>query len=396
MCERELDDGSSCSISLTSSSLSSNAELGDVGSNPEASEPRVVSLLNYLKPPQASTLARKRKITVNPPKGMKRYKGVTTNDPKSVCPSDRVKAYPTEPFSVSNKKLFCSSCQEELPLKKRSIDVHVKSMKHINSTKRLKQKGERELHIARALEDYQSRVHPKGEMLPESTRVFRVKVVTAMLQAGIPIQKADALQGLLEESGYSLTDSSHLRELIPFISEQETCRLKKEISGKHISIIFDGTTHVCEALVVIIRYIDDWTIKQQVCRLMLLAKALTGEELLARQIITVISTELSVQSGLIIAAMRDRASVNSIAMHAIGVIYMYNNMMDIGCFANTLDHVGEKMHTPILNEFMTNLIYLFSRSPKAKLIWRSQTGISIVSYSTTRWWSKFELIKQVQ
>ena len=125
-----MDDSSSSepscrSLSLTSSaelSLSSNAELGDVESNSEESEPQVVSLLNYvLKPPQASTLARKRKIAANSPKGMKRSKGVTTNDPKSVCPSDKVKAYPDEPFSISNKKLFCSSCREELPLKK----VHV-------------------------------------------------------------------------------------------------------------------------------------------------------------------------------------------------------------------------------------------------------------------------------
>ena len=91
--------------------------------------------------------------------------------------------------------------------------------------------------------------------------------------------------------------------------------------------------------------------------------------------------------------MRDRASVNSVAMRTIGVIY--NNMMDIGCFSHTLDNVGEKMHTPILNEFMTSLISLFSRIPKATLIWGSQTGISMVSYSTTRWWSKFELIEQV-
>ena len=76
MCDRELDNfASSSSLSLTSGaelSLSSNAELGDVESNPEASELRVVCMLNYLKSPQASTLARKRKIAANPPKGMKR------------------------------------------------------------------------------------------------------------------------------------------------------------------------------------------------------------------------------------------------------------------------------------------------------------------------------------
>lgn len=71
--------------------------------------------------------------------------------------------------------------------------------------------------------------------------------------------------------------------MIPFILEQETHRLKEEARGKHHSIIFDGTTHVCEALVVAIHYMDKWLIKQQVCRLMLLAKVLTGEEL-ARQL----------------------------------------------------------------------------------------------------------------
>ena len=113
----------------------------------------------------------------------------------------------------------------------------------------------------------------------------------------------------------------------------------------------------------------------------------TGREELARQLITAISTELSVQPGLVVAGMRDRASVNTVAMRTI-----YNNMMDIGCFSHTLDHVGEKMCTPTLDEFMTSL---FSRSPKAKLIWRGQTGVSMVSYSSTRWWSKFEVIKQV-
>ena len=117
-------------------------------------------------------------------------------------------------FCVSNKKQFSMCCREELPLKKSSIDVHIKSTKHINNNKKWKLKKERELDIAKALEDYQSRVHPKGETLPESTRVFRVKVVTAVLRASIPLQRADAPREVLEENGYSLTDSSHLRELM--------------------------------------------------------------------------------------------------------------------------------------------------------------------------------------
>ena len=44
--------------------------------------------------------------------------------------------------------------------------------------------------------------------------------------------------------------------------------------------------HVCEAFVIVIRYIRDWVIKQRGCRLMLLAKSMTGEELLQMEIDT--------------------------------------------------------------------------------------------------------------
>ena len=145
---------SSSTLSTLESTLSSSAELADVESDftqPGASEQQVFNMLDLPKTTSSINTCQKRKIATNPPRGMKRSKGVTTNDPKSVCPSDRLKAYPNEPFKVSNKKLFCSSCREELPLKKSSIDIHIKSSKHIKNTKRWKQKEEHELDIAEAL-----------------------------------------------------------------------------------------------------------------------------------------------------------------------------------------------------------------------------------------------------
>ena len=58
---------------------------------------------------------------------------------------------------------------------------------------------------------------------------------------------------------------------------------------------------------------DDWELKQCVGRLKLLAKSMTGEEV-AQQIIVVLSTELGIPPQSIVAAMRDRASVNDVAM----------------------------------------------------------------------------------
>ena len=67
--------------------------------------------------------------------------------------------------------------------------------------------------------------------------MYRVKVVTAMLKAGVPLTKIDSFRDLLEENGYALTNSSNLRQLVPFILEEEIALLKQEIGGKHVSIM---------------------------------------------------------------------------------------------------------------------------------------------------------------
>ena len=38
---------------------------------------------------------------------------------------------------------------------------------------------------------------------------------------------------------------------------------------------------------------------------------------------------------------------------------------------------------------------MFSRSPKTRLLWKLQTGLSPPSYSTSRWWSHFEVFDQL-
>ena len=91
--------------------------------------------------------------------------------------------------------------------------------------------------------------------------------------------------------------------------------------------------------------------------------------------------------------MRDQASVNSVAMRTVSIVY--NRVMDVGCFSHTLDHVGEHMNTPVLDEFSKLWIGLFAHSPKSRLLWRNQTGLSPPSYSATRWWGRFEVLQQL-
>ena len=124
---------------------------------------------------------------------------------------------------------------------------------------------------------YDSRTRLVGDGLPDSTRVYRGKVVIAMLKAGVPLSKVDLFRDLLEEHGYALTSSTNLRQLIPFIHQEELSRIKQEILNQPLSIIFDGTTYFCEAFIVVLHYLtDDWELKQCVGQLQLLAKTMTG------------------------------------------------------------------------------------------------------------------------
>lgn len=205
------------------------------------------------------------------------------------------------------------------------------------------------------------------------------------------INKIDCFRSILEDS-YRLTSGSHMAELIPVVRQEEIKTIQEELTGREISIVFDGTTRPGEASVVLVRFLDsEWTIQQRLIRFLWLAKSLKGEEV-AREIISVLAREYGIATELPVAAMRDRASVNNVALRTIKVIFP--NILDIGCFSHTLDHVGAKFNTPTLTKFMKHWILLFAHSPCAKLLWKDLTGRSPQTYSSTRWWSKWECIKQ--
>ncbi len=196
-----------------------------------------------------------------------------------------------------------------------------------------------------------------------------MKVVMALMQAGIPLQKLECpgLRDLLQENGYRLTDSRHMFDLMPFILQEERSRLRAEIEGKYLSVIFDGTSRLGEVLAVVVRFMSDWTIQQRLVRLEFLMKSMSGEEV-ARELISVLSVTLSVESHRLLAVMRDRASVNTAAMRVVTI--MYPNLLDVGCLSHMLNLVGERFKAPTLSLFFTLWIALFSHSPKAKALWK--------------------------
>ena len=351
------------------------------------------SLLDVLKAPQASDLTRKRKIDSNPPVGQKRSRGQGSSEPKSVSAKDRVNEFPDECLTVRGGKLFCSACREELSLRKNIITNHIACKKHKNSKEKVRTSKAKDQTIIDSLKIYDAEHHPVGETLPMSQRVYRLKVLKTFLRAAIPLTKLDAFRDLLEENALRLTDRRHMSDLIPFLCSQEQADIKTEIGERHLSVIFDGTTRLGEALAIVIRFIDEsFAIQQRLVRLQLLVKSMTGEEI-ARELINVISAQYGIGSNKLVSVMHDRAACNGVALRTIKVVY--SSILDIGCFSHTLDLVGSKFDTPCLSSFMVWWVSLFSHSPKAMLLWKERTGQSYQGYSPTRWWSKWEVMKQL-
>ena len=242
-------------------------------------------------------------------------------------------------------------------------------------------KEARERDIADSLIQHNSETNLRGESLTTNQQVYHVKVVTAFLRAGVPLRKIEAFREILEENAFRLTDRRNMHDYVPFILKEEEGRIRREIDRRHLSVILDGTSRLGEALAIILRFVsDDWVLQQRLVRVQMLSKSLTGEEL-TRELIHVLSTTYGIETTNLLGAMRDRASTNGAAMQTLTVLYPL--IVDIGCYSHTIDHVGDNFQTPTLSEFTTSWLTLFSHSPKTRLLWKSETGRSMSSYSAT-------------
>ena len=154
---------------MATSSKDSISESSTSFNNSRSTTPASTDLLSVLRCPNASELARKRMIDRNSPKGKKRFRGEGVNDPKSVAPHQHVRVFPNGSLTVSNSKLFCQACWEELSLKKCVVSAHLQSAKHKSSKKQLAEKEKQEMDIAEALRASDSDLHPKGETLPQDS-----------------------------------------------------------------------------------------------------------------------------------------------------------------------------------------------------------------------------------
>lgn len=190
----------------------------------------------------------------------------------------------------------------------------------------------------------------------------------SFLKAGVPLSKVDSFRDTLEKHTFSLCDSSKLRQLIPFILDKEVQDIKRATEGKSVAVIFDSTTHVCEAMMVVLRYVDDdWQIKRQVYRLTLVAKLMTGEEV-ANQLIYSCSFYQAIHSSKPCGSIHARLGISQQCGHEDH--FRSRQLHDrYWMFLSYTWSCWENMNTPILDEFTKHWISLFSHNLKVRLAW---------------------------
>lgn len=132
----------------------------------------------------------------------------------------------------------------------------------------------------------------------------------AFRKSGTPLNRMKYFRDLFEEAGFPLTSSTHMSQLVPFVLEEEYKSISKEILGKELPIIFDGTTRDGEALAVLARFVQDWEVKIRLVRFQRVKSSVNSEKL-ARIITEVLHRKLNVPQGCVLAATSQHQGVTN-------------------------------------------------------------------------------------
>lgn len=241
---------------------------------------------------------------------------------------------------------------------------------------------------------FQEHLTETSASVSSEIQLYRWRVVESCLFAGIPLNKIDSLRELLERGGTALTASSHLKAMVPKIEEFELKRLRNELKGQRVCVIFDGTTRLGECIAALLRWcpVGFTKIEQRLVALRTTESHMDGDELGAL-INTIISTTCQVQTIDVVCGARDSCSTNAKAMR--NLIPMYINMESILCISHTLSHCGEHVELPTLDEFMTPWLSLVQHHPTARKNWKAKMGGAMKVYSTIRWCSREEVSNEI-
>lgn len=276
----------------------------------------------------------------------------------------------------------------------------------------------RDLAGKKTMDDWLAKYRNKNPNLPGSTVSqaqdrFRLRVVRALMQSGIPLNKLNngELMSLITEDRPSLPVVSHLREsYVPMIRVMEIQRIQNVLNTNDllarrvaaessttdihidfmpITVIFDGSTLVDNHLAVIFRFC---TKDLQVFEV---AVALT-KYLVNRNschlinAIDFVCNRYDIQKNQIVQWMCDRCSVNLAALPQL-----IDNRGGFGgeCLAHTMDNcdVMAVAWMQIFTELLVAMMSSCGGNNKAMAHWSTTMRDTFRIPNNTRWWAVCEL-----
>lgn len=321
----------------------------------------------------------------------------TQKSPTKLSPELRILQYPDQNFEVLHEKLFCKPCKKFLNFKKKdSINDHVSGPNHQQRNREWIQGQLQKEDEANTFD--QLRSHTEHHRIPDEIFLWRVEVVAAFLEAGLPLHALSRprIKALLEQQGHPLINPSNLKQqTIPYLQMKQKFEIKKLFDEKNVAIIFDGTTRVGEVFGIVCRAVsDDFNPIQKVLRVASYERALTSENV-AAVLTETISVDYGWKFSKVVAFMHDSCSVNLAALRCLQPFY--HNACSMRCIAHALSNCGSRLVLSIADSFIESWVAIFSHSCSA----RSAIGnllndySKLISYSRTRWWSKLELFTEL-
>ena len=167
---------------------------------------------------------------------------------------------PTEPFDMHNGELFCLACREVVRLKSSRVKEHTSTRKHVKAVKKYhlsKQKASELVdNLTKHINDENAGAFTKTK--DADAQIFNINHVIMLIENAIPIEKSDGMRENIERTSFKLSHSSHLCKLVPSILEKDLKDLIEPLKNKRIpfSVIFDGTTRMCEAFGMVFRWVE--------------------------------------------------------------------------------------------------------------------------------------------
>ena len=377
--------------------------------NGKTNQEKLTLLETFVVQPSRSDLERKRSTTGNIAVQNKRPRGSTKAKKKilvHLTPAERLteKEFKNEPYKITagvKAYVFCLACREEVSIKKDRILDHTRSAKHEKNKTRYQktlESGKVTLDVIASM-DAGTLPGPSGDIViapsalsdrfGDVDRVFRMDLVKNWMKCGFPFNSIEKFKDFLHKYTRHFPDQSHLKHIIPVIQAAELQDIKQAAGSKPFSISFDGTTRVCEAFAIVVRFLDEqFNPIQKLLTISFIDDQLNGLTT-ATEVVRIIFNRFGIEDSLRVAGfMRDGAQVNAVAIRQLQVFF--ENAEDLQCLAHTLDLVGTYFKHPTLTRFWGHWLQMMTHSRRAHKIYKNVMGFTWKSYSPTRWWSKYE------